>query len=113
MWSQRCILRAFLGRNSLFGFDIDQIQLHGSTPSQLAMRRPKRGVFRCVVDLRATINRFVAETNHDPKPFTWLAEQHFTRIPRNRLVHRNAKLIQEPLTGRGVSRKALHLAEWN
>jgi transposase len=30
-----------------------------------AKRRLNRGVFRCVVDLQATINRFVAETNHD------------------------------------------------
>ena len=41
--------------------------------AKLAKRRLKRGVFRCVVDLQATINRFVAETNHDPKPFTWTA----------------------------------------
>jgi hypothetical protein len=27
-----------------------------------------------VVDLQAAINRFVAETNHDPKPFTWTAD---------------------------------------
>jgi hypothetical protein len=31
------------------------------------------GVFRSVVDLQAAINRFVAETNADPKPFTWTA----------------------------------------
>ena len=40
----------------------------GSSPNCQAAT--KRGVFRCVVDLQATINRFVAETNHDPKPFT-------------------------------------------
>jgi hypothetical protein len=34
----------------------------------------ERAVFRCVVDLQATINRFVAETNHVPKPFTWTAD---------------------------------------
>jgi hypothetical protein len=33
----------------------------------------KRGVFRSVVDLQAAINRFVTETNADPKPFTWTA----------------------------------------
>ena len=35
-------------------------------------RRPpvKRGVFRSVVDLQAAINRFLAETNAEPKPFT-------------------------------------------
>ena len=42
--------------------------------AKLAKRRLKRGVFRCVVDLQATINRFVAETNLDPKPFTWTAD---------------------------------------
>jgi hypothetical protein len=34
----------------------------------------KRGVFRCAVDLQATINRFVAQTNRAPKPFTWTAD---------------------------------------
>ena len=33
--------------------------------AKLAKRRLKRGVFRCVVDLQATINRFVAETKLD------------------------------------------------
>ena len=42
--------------------------------AKLAKRRLKRGVFRCVVDLQAAINRFVAETNLDPKPFTWTAD---------------------------------------
>ena len=40
---------------------------------QNAVARLKRGVFRSVVDLQAAINRFVAETNADPKPFTWTA----------------------------------------
>ena len=34
----------------------------------------KRGVFRSVVDLQVAINRFVEETNHMPKPFTWTAD---------------------------------------
>ncbi len=42
--------------------------------AKLAKRRLNRGVFRCVVDLQAAINRFVAETNHDPKPFIWTAD---------------------------------------
>jgi transposase len=42
--------------------------------AKLAKRRLNRGEFRCVVDLQAAINRFVAETNHDPKPFTWTAD---------------------------------------
>src|SRR4030081_1806062 len=37
-------------------------------------RRLKRGVFRSVADLQATINRFVEETNSDPKPFVWTAD---------------------------------------
>jgi hypothetical protein len=35
-------------------------------------RRPlKRCVFKSVMDLQAAINRFVAETNENPKPFVW------------------------------------------
>ena len=30
--------------------------------------------FRCVVELQAAINRFVAETNNNPKPFAWTAD---------------------------------------
>jgi hypothetical protein len=37
-------------------------------------RRLKRGVFRSVVDLQAPINRFLTETNNNPKPFTWTAD---------------------------------------
>jgi len=38
--------------------------------AKLARRRLKRGVFHSLVELQATINRFVAETNKNPKPFT-------------------------------------------
>jgi hypothetical protein len=31
-------------------------------------------VFRSIVELQATINRFPAETNNNPKPFTWTAD---------------------------------------
>ncbi len=37
--------------------------------AKLTRRRLKRGVFRSVVELQAAINRFVEETNADPKPF--------------------------------------------
>lgn len=37
-------------------------------------QRLQRGVFRSVADLEAAINRFVAETNNDPKPFLWTAD---------------------------------------
>ena len=56
-----------------------QPRRHGSTPSRASSqsssrRRLKRGVFRSVADLQAAINRFVAETNDDPKPFIWTAD---------------------------------------
>jgi transposase len=41
--------------------------------SKLTRRRLKRGVFRSVAELQTAINRFVAETNFDPKPFVWTA----------------------------------------
>jgi hypothetical protein len=31
-------------------------------------------VFRSIVELQAAIHRFLAETNDDPKPFTWTAD---------------------------------------
>jgi transposase len=42
--------------------------------AKLTRRRLKRGVFRSVADLQAAINRFVEETNSDPKPFVWTAD---------------------------------------
>jgi transposase len=42
--------------------------------AKLTRQRLKRGVFQSVVDLQLTINRFVADTNADPKPFAWTAD---------------------------------------
>jgi transposase len=39
--------------------------------SALTRRRIRRGSFHSVVDLQAAINRYIAEHNDDPKPFTW------------------------------------------
>jgi transposase len=39
--------------------------------SALTRRRLKRGSFHSVVDLQTAINRYIAEHNDDPKPFTW------------------------------------------
>ena len=39
--------------------------------AKLTKRRLKRGVFHSVVDLQAAINRFIKETNDNPKPFVW------------------------------------------
>ena len=42
--------------------------------AKLSRRRLKRGVFRSVADLQAAINRFIGETNDNPKPFVWTAD---------------------------------------
>ncbi|HEX3920383.1 MAG TPA: IS630 family transposase [Caulobacteraceae bacterium] len=42
--------------------------------SVLTRRRLKRGVFRSIVDLQAAINRYLAEHNQHPRPFTWTAD---------------------------------------
>ena len=42
--------------------------------AKLTKRRLKRGVFHSIVDLQASINRFLAETNDDPRPFNWTAD---------------------------------------
>ena len=42
--------------------------------AKLSRRRLKRGVFRSLVDLQAAINRFVAETNKNPKSFSSTAD---------------------------------------
>jgi hypothetical protein len=36
--------------------------------------RLKRGVFLSLDDLKAAINRFLANTNADPKPLVWTAD---------------------------------------
>jgi transposase len=43
--------------------------------AKLTRRRLKYGVFYCLVDLQAAINRFIAEHNtHEAKPFIWKAD---------------------------------------
>jgi hypothetical protein len=42
--------------------------------AKLTRQRLQRGVFRSLADLKAVINRFVAETNDHPKPFVWTAD---------------------------------------
>jgi transposase len=39
--------------------------------AKLTKRRLKRGVFRSIFELQAAINRFLTETNTDPRPFRW------------------------------------------
>jgi transposase len=42
--------------------------------AKLTRQRLKRGVFSGIVDLQAAINRYLAETNDNPKPFVWTAD---------------------------------------
>jgi transposase len=42
--------------------------------AKLTRRRLQRGVFHSVADLKDAINRFLAETNSDPKPLVWTAD---------------------------------------
>jgi transposase len=49
--------------------------------AKLTRRRLKRGVFRSVDDLKAAIERFVAETNDNPKPFVWTAKPNRVLAP--------------------------------
>src|SRR5258707_431441 len=71
-------VRAWLGRHPRFVFHYTPTSCSWLNAvegffAKLSRRRLKRGVFRSVVDLQSAINRFVAETNADPKPFTWTA----------------------------------------
>ena len=44
--------------------------------AKFTKRRLQRGVFGSVVELQAAINRFLAETNTDPRPFRWTKDPH-------------------------------------
>ena len=44
--------------------------------AKLTRRRLERGVFRSIVELQATINRFLRETNEQPRPFRWTKDPH-------------------------------------
>ena len=72
-------VRAWLGRHPRFVFHFVPTSCSWLNAvegffAKLSKRRLKRGVFRSIVDLQAAINRFLEETNHDPKPFTWTAK---------------------------------------
>ncbi len=48
-------------------------------------RRLKHRIFHSVVELQATINRFIAEHNEtEAKPFTWTADPNKIIAARNR-----------------------------
>jgi transposase len=53
--------------------------------SALTRRRLRRGDFRSLVDLQTAINRYIAEHNDDPRPFTWTksAKAILNKVNRN------------------------------
>jgi transposase len=72
-------VRAWLGRHPRFVFHFVPTSCSWLNAvegffAKLSKRRLKRGVFRSIVDLQAAINRFLHETNDDPKPFKWTAD---------------------------------------
>jgi len=71
-------VRAWLARHERFVFHFTPTSCSWLNAvegyfAKLSKQRLKRGVFRSVVDLQAAINRFIAETNQMPKPFSWTA----------------------------------------
>src|SRR5437868_5636477 len=72
-------VRAWLGRHPRFVFHYTPTSCSWLNAvegffAKLTKRRLKRGVFCSIVDLQAAINRFLRETNDDPKPFVWTAD---------------------------------------
>src|SRR5260370_1440236 len=71
--------RAWLGRHPRFVFHYTPTSASWLNAvegffAKLTRRRLKRGVFHSIVDLQAAINRFLRDTNDDPKPFTSTAD---------------------------------------
>ena len=72
-------VRAWLGRHERFTFHFVPTSCSWLNAvegffAKLSKRRLKRGVFRSIVDLQVAINRFLDETNDNPRPFTWTAD---------------------------------------
>ena len=72
-------VQAWLGRHKRFHFHFTPTSASWLNAvegffAKLTRQRLKRGVFKGIVDLQAAINRYLAETNENPKPFTWTAD---------------------------------------
>jgi transposase len=72
-------VRAWLARHQRFQFHFTPtsaswLNAVESFFAKLTRRRLKRRVFTGIADLQAAINRFLRETNDDPKPFIWTAD---------------------------------------
>jgi transposase len=69
-------VRAWLQRHQRFTFHFTPTSCSWANAvegilAKLTRQRLKRGIFRSVAELQAAIHRFIAETNHAPKPFIW------------------------------------------
>lgn len=92
-------VRAWLDRHQRFTFHFTPTSCSWLNAvegffAKLANRRLKRGPFVSVVDLQAAINRFVADHNRSPKPFTWTAD-HDTVIAAVKRGHQTLYSIHE------------------
>jgi hypothetical protein len=72
-------VRAWLARHPRWTFSLHpDLVLLGQRGREffatLTRRRLQRGVFHSLVDLQATIKRYLAEHNRQPKPFVWTAD---------------------------------------
>src|SRR5918993_1110871 len=72
-------VRAWLARHPRFHFHFTPTSASWLNAvegffAKLTNKRLRRGVFTGIVDLQAAINRFLRETNDNPKPFTWTAD---------------------------------------
>ena len=72
-------VRAWLARHKRFQFHLTPTSASWLNAvegffAKLTRRRLKRGVFTGIADLQAAIDRFLRETNDDPKPFVWTAD---------------------------------------
>ena len=72
-------MRAWLERHKRFHFHFTPTSASWLNAvegffAKLTRQRLKRGVFKGIVDLQAAINRFLRETNDNPKPFAWTAD---------------------------------------
>lgn len=72
-------VRAWLKRHPRFAFHFTPTSASWLNAvegyfAKLTRSRLKRGVFHSIADLQAAINRFLAETNDEPKPFIWTAD---------------------------------------
>ena len=72
-------VRAWLARNPRWTFHFTPTSASWLNAvegffAKLTRRRLQRGAFSSLVDLQAATNRYLAEHNCNPRPFTWTAD---------------------------------------